>query len=197
MTHQPSAAFDGSNPGIVVVCGNPKSQSRTLTVAQRLAGRLSERLPGLLAERLTDEADLAGSATIDLATLGGAVIDGSPDVDEALATARSARVLVVATPIYKASYTGLLKAFLDRFGGGALTGIIAIPLTVSASPIHRLAADVHLRPLLIELGASVPTRALAIEESQLAAIHDAVESWIASEAPLIRDVLPGLAAVRA
>lgn len=184
-----TTAFDGLRPGIVVVCGNPKPQSRTLAVAQRLADGLYERV----SERLADNAD-AGPVTIDLATFCGAVIDGSPGVDEALATVRSARVLVVATPIYKASYTGLLKAFLDRFGGGALAGIIAVPLTVSASPIHRLAADVHLRPLLVELGASVSTRALAIEESQLTAIDDAIDPWLASAAPLIRDVLPGLAA---
>ncbi len=126
---------------------------------------------------------------VDLAEFGGTVIDGGPHVDDALATVRNADVLVVATPVYKASYTGLLKAFLDRFGGGALAGVLAIPFTVAASPIHRLAGDVHLRPLLVELGASVPTQAFAIEEPDLSSAADVVARWMDGNLRLVADLV--------
>ncbi|TDD63979.1 hypothetical protein E1262_29575 [Jiangella aurantiaca] len=40
---------------------------------------------------------------------------------------------LLATPTYKARYTGLLKAFLDRLPGGALRGTVAVPVTVAAA----------------------------------------------------------------
>lgn len=158
---------------IVVVVGNPRPKSRTRSVAEQLAAGLAESV----------RPALVGVQVIDLADFGGAVLEAdAPEVDAALESVRAAAVLVVATPVYKASYTGLLKGFLDRFNGPALAGVTAIPLTVSAAPTHRLAADVHLRPLLVELGASVPTRAFAIEESALGDLDPVLTDWLKSEA---------------
>ncbi|GMA86652.1 hypothetical protein GCM10025868_19020 [Angustibacter aerolatus] len=61
-------------------------------------------------------------------------------------------MLVVATPTYKGAYTGLLKSFLDHVGADALAGAVAVPVTTVGGPAHTLAADVHLRPLLLEPG---------------------------------------------
>ncbi|WP_020576331.1 NADPH-dependent FMN reductase [Actinopolymorpha alba] len=175
----------GATPRIVALSGNPRKGSRTRSAAESLAAGLAAVL----------ERPEVTISVIDLAEFGGAVLDGGPDVDTALTTVRSATVLVVATPVYKASYTGLLKAFLDRFGGGALAGVLSVPLTISASPIHRLVADVHLRPLLVELGATVPTRAFALEESHLATLDDEVARWLATEARLVKDLVSAPAAV--
>jgi FMN reductase len=165
---------------IVVVVGNPRKNSRTRQVAERLAAGLAE----------SASPALVGVQVIDLAAFGGAVLEAdAPEVDAALESVRSASVLVVATPVYKASYTGLLKAFLDRFNGPALAGVAAVPLTVAAAPTHRLAADVHLRPLLVELGASVPTRAFAIEESTLPDLDSTLAAWLKSEARFVSGVL--------
>lgn len=160
---------------VVVLVGNPRAQSRTRGAAESLATALLAAL---------GQHD-SSATVVDLAEFGGAVIDGSADVDQALATVRSATLLIVATPVYKASYTGLLKAFLDRYNGRALEGVVTVPFTVAAAPIHRLAADVHLRPLLVELGASTPTRSFAIEESALPTLAEAVDAWVASELPLL------------
>ncbi|GAB3431059.1 NADPH-dependent FMN reductase [Flindersiella endophytica] len=165
---------------IVVIVGNPRPNSRTKQVAERLASGLAESVSPVL----------VGVSVIDLAGFGGAVLErDAPDVDAALETVRNAGVLIVATPVYKASYTGLLKAFLDRFNGPALAGIAAVPLTVSAAPTHRLTADVHLRPLLVELGASVPTRAFAIEESALADLDPVLTDWLKTEAGFVSGAL--------
>jgi FMN reductase len=149
---------------VVVLVGNPRPASRTRAAAASLASALG-----------------APPVVVDLAEFGGAVLDGSTAVDAALDVVRSASVLIVATPVYKASYTGLLKAFLDRYNGRALEGVVAVPFTVAAAPIHRLAADVHLRPLLVELGASTPTRSFAIEESALPDLDTVVAAWLDAE----------------
>ena len=78
-----------------------------------------------------------------------------------------ADLVVVTSPTFKGSYTGLLKVFLDRLPHRALAGTIALPLLVMGAPRHALAVEVHLRPLLVELGATVPTPGLAVLESQL------------------------------
>ncbi|MEK8226136.1 NAD(P)H-dependent oxidoreductase [Oerskovia sp. M15] len=91
-----------------------------------------------------------------------------------------ARVLVVATPVYKGSYTGLLKAFLDLYGPDGLAGVVAVPVVVSGNPAHALAGEVHLRPLLVELGATVPARTLTVLDSQLgeAELASTVDAWL-------------------
>jgi FMN reductase len=108
-----------------------------------------------------------------------------PVVDTALERAAGATVLVVATPTYKATYTGLLKAFLDLYSGAGLAGVTAIPVHVAADPAHLLAAELHLRPLLVELGASVPTRAVMVPEAGLDALDELVATWLHSAGPAL------------
>jgi len=59
--------------------------------------------------------------------------------------------VVVASPTYKATYTGLLKLFLDRFATDGLRGV-AVPLMLGAGPAHALAPELTLRPVLTEIG---------------------------------------------
>ena len=55
--------------------------------------------------------------------------------------------------------------------------MVAVPVVVSGNPAHALVGEVHLRPLLVELGAVVPTRALTLVESQLADPDPVIERW--------------------
>jgi FMN reductase len=143
---------------IVTLVGNPREGSCTLALAVRAAGALARRLGS---DRASEVVDLAGLAPHLLAREPG------PGVEEALQLALDADVLVVASPTYKGTYTGLLKVFLDRFPHQALAGKAALPLLVMGDPKHSLAVEVHLRPLLVELGAFVPTPGLAVLESVL------------------------------
>ena len=71
-----------------------------------------------------------------------------------------ASVLVVATPVYKAAYSGVLKVFLDLLPQTALKGKVVLPLATGGSPHHMLALDYALRPVLQSLGAKQhPARA--------------------------------------
>jgi FMN reductase len=161
--------------GVAVLVGNPRTGSRTLSIARHAAGLIADRLgaPG---------APDAAPAVHDLAELtdrigpplGAGAVDRYAPV---LAAVGRAAVLLAATPTYKASYTGLLKSFLDLLPSHALAGVAAVPVLTLGAPDHRLAADVHLRPLLLELGASTPTPALVVGGASLEDPTPVVEAW--------------------
>lgn len=151
---------------IVTVTGNPRPRSRTHSLAAALAGELALALPG------------ATVSDVDLAALGSRVLEPA---DEAAGAAVNlvlgADILVVASPTYKATYSGLLKAFLDRLGTGSLAGKRAVPVLLGGAPNHSLAVDVHFTPLLLELGASVPVRGLFVLEAEVPGFAARAASW--------------------
>ena len=159
---------------IGVVVGNPKPGSRTLTVAEAVAAAAAEASGLADAERLT----------LDLAELGPELFDWSSErVRVAVDAVRHCTLAVVASPTYKASYTGLLKSFLDWFATTDLAGVVVVPVMVGAAPQHALAVEVHLRPVLVELGATLPTRGLYVMESQLADLDPIVAAWVEEAGP--------------
>jgi FMN reductase len=163
---------------LTTIVGNPKAGSRTLAIAVEVAEQVARWFEGRGA--------MVQSEQLDLAELSSGMFDWeNQTIDEAVERTIAADVLVVASPTYKATYTGLLKAFLDRFPSNALQGHIAIPIMVGAAPIHALAVETHLRPLLIELGASCPTRGLYVLESQLPELEAVVGRWLASAVPAL------------
>ena len=116
---------------------------------------------------------------VDLAVLGAAVLDwGDATAGAAVKRVLAADVLVLSSPTYKGSYSGLLKAFLDRVGGGALAGAAAIPILLGGAPNHTLAVNVHFAPLLVELGAVVPG-GLFVLESDVDAFPAFAAGWVA------------------
>jgi FMN reductase len=160
---------------IVLVVGNPKVASRTRRVAEAVGEAIATGLP--------DESEVQ---VIELADVAGRLFDWADTTVAGLnAMVAGADVVVTACPTYKATYTGMLKAFLDRYGSNGLAGVTAVPVMVGASPIHALAPEVHLRPLLVELGASVPSRGLYVLESQLEDLETVVQAWAAAAVPLI------------
>ncbi|MBP2324157.1 FMN reductase [Kibdelosporangium banguiense] len=147
-----------------VLVGNPKPASRTL----RAALAVRDALGG-------DQGPV-----IDLGEFANELFDyQSVRVERAVEDVKSVDVLVVASPTYKATYTGLLKAFLDRFGAGSLRGKTAVPLLVAASDRHALAVEVHLKPVLVEIGLSVPGPGLFLNESVFTeGLEDAVATLL-------------------
>jgi len=78
-----------------------------------------------------------------------------------------ATAVVVATPIYKAAYTGGLKALLDILPPYALRGKTVLPLATGGSPSHLLAIDYALKPVLSALGATDLLQGVYVVEKQL------------------------------
>jgi FMN reductase len=104
------------------------------------------------------------------------------DMDpEALILAKSAHVsvartvtaieqadgLIIATPIFKASYSGLLKVFLDLLPQFALAGKAILPIATGGSVAHLLALDYGLRPVLQSMGARHIVQSLFVPESEM------------------------------
>lgn len=156
-----------------VVVGNPKAASRTLAAASYVVRELVGTEPDLV---------------VDLATLGAELVDWhAVAVNDLVAEVGRAELVVVACPTYKATYTGLLKLFLDRFSVGQLAGV-AVPLMLGAGPAHALAPEIGLRPLLTHLGALVPTPGLYVLEEE----YDdpaAYADWLAGARPAVSALL--------
>ncbi|CAB4732044.1 unannotated protein [freshwater metagenome] len=157
-----------------VVVGNPKPASRTLDAATYVARELGGHAPDLV---------------VDLATLGARLLDwADPSVGALVEQVGDADLVVVACPTYKATYTGLLKLFLDRFAAGTGLRGLAVPLMLGAGPAHALAPELTLRPVVTELGAVVPARGLYVLDHQ----HDdpaAYADWLAVAAPVVAALL--------
>ncbi len=151
-----------------VVVGNPRPASRTLAAATYVARELSGR-----------DADLV----VDLATLGGRLLDWQDaEVAALVEQVGAADVVVVATPTYKATYSGLLKLFLDRFATDGLRGV-AVPLMLGAGPSHALAPELTLRPVLTEIGGTTVRGHYVIDSR-----HDDPEAyvdWLAQVRPVV------------
>jgi FMN reductase len=85
-----------------------------------------------------------------------------PAVEAAVAAATGASRLVLASPVYRATVSGVLKAFLDRFPTGALSGTAVVLAATAAVPQHYLSLDTSGRALVASLdGWTVPTVAYA------------------------------------
>jgi FMN reductase len=167
------------SPRVAVVVGNPKPRSRTHAAAVHLATEIAGSAPALV---------------VDLADLGAGLLDWSDaSVDVVLSEVRAADLVVVASPTYKATYTGLLKLFLDRFAGGTGLSGLAVPLMLGGSPAHSLAPELTLRPVLTEIGGTVPGRGLYVVDAQHAD-PAAYADWLAVTRPIVTRYLRGAAA---
>lgn len=135
----------------IVVVGNPKPASKTAHAATLVATAITGSPP---------------DSVIDVVTLGAGLLAWEdPQVRQAVKLAASARLLIVASPTYKATYTGLLKLFLDQFATAeGLRGTVAVPVMLGAGPTHALAPEIFLKPLLVELGATCPAPGLYLSD---------------------------------
>jgi FMN reductase len=158
-----------------VVVGNPKRGSRTASVAAAVADAVF---------------DDAASTLIELADLTpGLLAWGDEPVAAAKQQVLDSDLLVVASPVYKASVTGLLKAFLDQFGRDELAAKATVPVMVGAGAGHALAVEHQLRPVLVEIGASCPTRGLYILESELDQLSRVIDDWLTVWGAALRAVV--------
>jgi FMN reductase len=124
-----------------------------------------------------------------VAELGVALLEGSHQtVEAAKQEIRRADLVVFASPTFKATYTGLLKLFLDQFGSGELGGKPAVALMLGASPRHALAGEYTLKPVLSEIGCSCPAPALFLLDSAWETSPE-LDAWI--ERATIAHRLPG------
>lgn len=128
---------------ILVLSGSPTAASRTAALAEHIADRLradGHQVRTVRARDLPPRALLTADAA-------------DPVIAGVVGQLAAADGVVVASPVYKAAYTGLLKAVLDLLPQFALAGKVVLPVVTGGSPAHVLAIDYALRPVLSSLGA--------------------------------------------
>ena len=127
---------------IVALAGSPSANSRSTALLRHVLDRFAESEP---------------RHEIVLRDLPAAALVRADVDDPAIRRARdqvaAARLVVIATPIYKASFSGLLKTFLDLLPQDALRGKTVLALGTGGSAAHLLALDYALKPVLAALGA--------------------------------------------
>src|SRR4029079_3316733 len=138
-----TSLFHNGPVSLVALNGSHSASSTTHAVAT-------------LAAETYGSGDIVDLVTLDPAGLiGGAP---SPDVAGLLAAIAEASILVLVTPIYRATYSGLLKVVFDQLPGSALKGKAAVLAATAGAPPHYLALNTGLRSLVASLdGWTVPT----------------------------------------
>ena len=130
---------------VVGVSGSPGATSRSRALLELALGVLEQH--GSSPARRVDLAQLSAEGLLGRSQ--------DPEVSAAVETVHGAGILVVSTPVYRATYSGLLKVFFDLLAPDALAGTVAIPIMTGGGPSHQLALDHGLRPLLASVGALV------------------------------------------
>jgi len=112
-----------------------------------------------------------------------------PAIVRAIALVLDADAIVVATPVYKASYTGILKAFLDLLPQDGLDGKLVLPLATGGSQSHMLVLDYALRPVLASLSARFILPGIYATSDQL---PWSAEAGLAPDAPIAARIARGV-----
>jgi FMN reductase len=128
---------------VLTINGSPSTNSRTSALLSDLARRLEA--DGHRVQRLNVRDLPAEDLLHARANAGG--------IASAVAEVGRAQGIVIGTPIYKAAYTGILKAFLDLLPQFAFAQKTVLPIATGGTLAHVLALDYGLRPVLSSLGA--------------------------------------------
>jgi FMN reductase len=137
------------------ISGSPAAASRSRLLVERTLAHLAD---ARVESRLIDLADLPADALLARRQ--------DPTVATAIADILAAPIVILGTPVYRASYAGQLKAFFDLFPQDALRGHVVGLIATGAGPGHLLAIDHGLRPLVASLGGLSASRGLYVVDSQ-------------------------------
>lgn len=137
---------------IAVVAAGLSQPSSTRLLADRLAAATVGALGGAEVE-VFELRDYATDVTNNLLTGFP-----SPRLNVAIESVSSADGLIVVTPIFTTSYSGLFKSFIDVLDPQALTDMPVLLAATGGTERHSLAIDYAMRPLFSYLHANaVPT----------------------------------------
>jgi FMN reductase len=134
------APLSVSSRSVVAVSGSLHAPSKSTALLRAITDSLAGKAE--ITVRLVEVSALG-------AGLGGALTRGQLDdaAGQAIADIEAADLLVVASPVYRASYTGLFKHLFDLVGQGALSGTPVIVAASGGSDLHSLVIEHELKPL--------------------------------------------------
>jgi FMN reductase len=127
---------------VVIINGSPSLTSRLNGMIQYVEQRLLQA--GIEIEHI-QVAELPSEDLIKAKFDSEAILHANKKVEEA-------EGIIIASPVYKAAYTGVLKAYLDLLPQKSLLGKIILPLFIGGTIAHLLSIDYALKPVLSALG---------------------------------------------
>lgn len=146
----PGSAVEASEDGsradgsgglrVVAVSGSLHTPSKTTALVEEIVAEVGARLP--IRSRIIEISEIGGR-------LAGALTraDLPDDVEDALRAIETADLLIVASPVYRASFTGLFKHLFDFVEQYALIGQPVLLAATGGGERHALIIEHQLRPL--------------------------------------------------
>lgn len=141
---------------MVRVNGSPSAQSRTGVLVDAVGDAIARELP---VEDHTVSLSVGGRDVLSGLTRNDITAEG----ERLVRLAERADLLIVGTPIFRASYTGLLKHFFDLVDIDAMRGRKVVLCATGGSAMHGLVLEHQLRPLMSFFAMmTVPTTLYAV-----------------------------------
>lgn len=175
---------------LVVVTAGLSEPSSTRLLADRLAGAAEKRLRSAGRDVELEIVELRPLAH----ALADALLTGfaGGDLAAAIDQVRRADGLIVVTPVFSASYSGLFKTFFDVLEPGLLEGVPVLIGATAGTARHSLVLDHALRPLFSYLKAVVvPTGVFAATEDFASTGGDALQRRVERAADQLVALLVG------
>jgi FMN reductase len=173
---------------VMAVSGSLQRPSRTLALTEQLLDGIARAAPAGADTHLIELAAIAPRLAVAIPR--GRVPD---DVRAHVEAIESADLLIVASPVYRASYTGLFKHLFDLVHHEALSDVPVLLAATGGSDRHALVIDHHLRPLLSFFQAhTLPVGVYASERDfdghaiASAALRERIELAVARAVPWLR-----------
>jgi FMN reductase len=145
---------------VIAVSGSPSVASRTRIVVEAAAERIAQEGGAKL--HVIDLADLVPDLGIRSRT------QASARVEAALRSIETADLLIVGSPVYKGSYSGLLKHLIDLIDYPSLLGTPVGLIATGGSDRHALVIEHQLRPLFSFFSAKTLPTGIFVNERAVA-----------------------------
>lgn len=143
-------------PNIVIISGSPSQPSRSSAIASYLEKNLvneGQQVKNITIRDLPPEDLIYGNFQ-------------SPALKQALAEIEQAQAVIVVSPVYKASYTGVLKTFFDLIPEKGLTDKVILPIANGGSIAHLLSLEYAFKPLFSVLNSQEILNGVYLVDSQ-------------------------------
>jgi FMN reductase len=144
---------------IAGLTGSPSAPSRTRLIVQSVLEKIAAQTGA--EAHLIDLADLVPDLGIC------SRFEASPRVEHALRLMESADLLLVGSPVYKGSYTGLFKHLIDLINYPSLLGTPVGLIATGGSDRHALVIEHQLRPLFSFFGAKTLATGVFITDKSI------------------------------
>lgn len=173
---------------VVAVAGSIQRPSRTLVLVEDLLAGIAREVP--IEVKLIELGDIAPQ-------LAGALHRGqvSPALEAELRAIETADALVVASPVYRGSYTGLFKHLFDLVHHEALIDVPVLLAATGGSDRHALVLDHQFRPLFsffqahtLPIGVYASEQDFAKYEISNPALRARVDLAVSRAVPLLRQL---------